>query len=105
MPNATVEFTKYNAMKCICGQCPVQKESACVAAKNAALGAAMEAGGDSMTMPAADGVPGLYCASGVSSCDDLDLSQTCICMECPVHDDTSLRGWKYCEHGSATEVG
>jgi hypothetical protein len=105
MANATVGFTEGNVTRCICGQCPVQEDSSCVADKNAALAEAAEAGGESKPMPAAADVPALYCATGVASCDDLDLSQTCICMECPVYDDNSLRGLKYCEGGSAAEVG
>jgi hypothetical protein len=103
--NATVEFTKENAMKCLCGQCPVQEESACVADKSAAMDAAMKAGDASMPMPSAADFARLYCANGKASCDDLDFTQTCICMECPVYGDNGLRGWKYCERGSAAEVG
>jgi hypothetical protein len=87
-------------MKCVCAECPVQEESSCAADKNAA----MEAGGETMPMPSAADFPGLYCANGKAVCDDLDFTQTCICMECPVYDDNGLRGSKYCERGSAAEV-
>jgi len=105
MANGTVGFSRDNAMKCMCGECPVQEESSCVADKTAAMNAAMEAGGESMPMPSVADFPGLYCANGKAACADLDFTQTCICMECPVYGDNGLRGWKYCERGSANEVG
>lgn len=99
---ASVEFTKDNVMKCICGKCPVQAESACIADKSGKLMAGMESGMDEMPAPA--DVPGLYCSTGVASCDDLDFSQDCICPGCPVHVENGLTQWKYCERGSAAEI-
>ena len=56
------EFTKDNALKCMCSKCPVQLESACVAGKNAAMVKAMEDGMEGM--PAPSDIPGLYCSTG-----------------------------------------
>jgi hypothetical protein len=98
-----VEFTKDNAMKCLCGGCPVQTQSACVAEKSAALKAAMETGMEGMPTP--DALAGLYCATGTAACDDLDFSQSCHCMSCPVYSDAGLTQWKYCERGAAAAIG
>jgi hypothetical protein len=100
---AGVEFTRDNAMKCMCGKCPVQAQSACVAEKSAKLKMAMESGMDGM--PAVVDVPGLYCANGVAACTDLDFSQRCICSGCLVYKENRLGQWKYCERGSAADVG
>ncbi len=105
MADVTVQFTKDNTMKCLCGRCPVQAESVCVADKSLALAEAMKADGESMPMPSGADVPGVYCATGVAACNDLDVSQTCICMQCLVYGEGGLQGWKYCERGSAAEVG
>jgi hypothetical protein len=98
----TVEFTADNAMKCRCGACPVQTSSACVADKNAKLAAQMEAGMEAMPQPS--DVPGLYCGTGVATCDDLDPESTCICASCPVFAENGLDGWKYCVRGDASSV-
>jgi hypothetical protein len=99
----SVEFNKDNMMKCICGQCPVQTESACVADKNAMVMSAMESGMEGM--PAEDAVPGLYCSTGIAACDDLDFSKHCICPGCPVFTENGLAQNKYCERGSAATIG
>jgi hypothetical protein len=99
----SVEFSKDNMMKCICGSCPVQTESACAAEKNAMIKTAMESGMESM--PAEGAVPGLYCATGVAACDDLDLSKHCICPGCPVLTENGLTQNKYCERGNAETIG
>ena len=101
MPNA--EFSRDNVLKCLCGECPVQIESSCVADKNTALETAMGAGLDPMPTP--DDVPGLYCATGTAVCTDLNFAELCICAECPVFTENNLGGWKYCENGSAASVG
>ena len=100
---AVVEFSKDNAMKCMCSTCPVQAASSCVADKNAKLAAAMTSGMEGM--PAADEVAGVYCATGVASCDDLDLSMGCVCSTCAVFADNQLGQWKYCERGNAASIG
>lgn len=99
----SVDFTKDNMMSCLCGGCPVQAESACVAEKSAALTSELDA--SSATMPAAAAVPGLYCATGVAACDDLDFTQTCSCPQCPVYAANALTQWKYCERGDASSLG
>jgi hypothetical protein len=99
----SVEFTKDNATKCLCGGCPVQKDSVCVAQKQAALGAAME--GETDGMPSAADLPRLYCATGVATCGDLDFAETCQCMHCPVYRENGLDQWKYCERGAAMSIG
>jgi hypothetical protein len=95
-----VPFTMANAGKCICGRCPVQANSQCVKEK---LGKISEVMTPEKFVPEA--VPGLYCSSGMASCQDLDTSQNCICPGCPVFSEYSLdRGQPtdhYCKNGQA----
>lgn len=100
---ASVELTKDNALTCLCSKCPVQAESACVAEKTTSLMVAME--GEMEDMPSPADVPRVYCSTGVATCDDLDLSQICICGECPVFEENGLGQWKYCQRGSAASIG
>lgn len=99
----SVEFSQDNLMKCICGQCPTQKESSCAAQKRTALMEAMQGG--MQGMPAAADVAGMYCSTGTATCGDLDYSQNCICSGCAVFAENGLTQWKYCERGDAVAIG
>ena len=52
-----------------------------------------------------EGIPGLYCSTGVATCKDLDFSQVCICGGCPVFGKYDLGGSQpmsyYCRDGAA----
>lgn len=102
-----VAFTKDNAMRCLCPRCPVQDGSACAAEKSAKLAAAMEAGsiGTGDAMPTPTEFAGLYCSSGVATCDDLDFALQCICAGCDVFAENGLGQWKYCQRGAASAIG
>jgi hypothetical protein len=54
--------------------------------------------------PAAD-LPGLYCSSGVATCQDLDFDGICRCMGCVVYAENVLDQSKYCRRGSAAKIG
>lgn len=99
----SVQVTRDNALLCLCGGCPVQKPSACSGEKSAALMAAMAVEG--ADIPGPSELAALYCSGGAATCDDMDTSQTCICMGCPIYRASGLDGWKYCERGSAAEIG
>ena len=100
---ASVDFTLENAIKCLCGTCPVQADSVCVTEKNTKLGEAMKAGMDGMPSPA--NVAGLYCSTGVATCTDLDFAKQCKCAGCEVFAENGLGQWKYCERGNAATIG
>ena len=100
---ASVDFTLDNATTCLCGTCPVQTDSVCVKDKNTTLGEAMAAG--MADMPSPIDVAGLYCSTGVATCGDLDFTQQCQCMGCPVYVENDLGQWKYCERGNAATIG
>ncbi len=95
-----VPFTKSNAKKCICWQCPVQADSDCIKKNEEKMGEVM-----STKFFEPEIVPGLYCSSGVASCKDIDTSQTCICYKCPVFVDYNLAEGQpidhYCKNGNA----
>ncbi len=104
MESKHVDFAKDNAMKCRCGECGVQAGKACPTEKMNALGG--PAGIQSMQeMPGAAETPLVYCSQGVSGCDDLDFSQTCICPTCAVWQGHGLANYKYCRDGNAEKIG
>ena len=100
---ASVEFTYDNIMECLCGACPVQAHSECVAEKTANYGSIMTPGTNSM--PPREEVALAYCATGTAACDDLDFSQRCACPSCPVYAESQLGKMKYCERGRAADIG
>ena len=95
-----VPFTKPNAKKCICWQCTVQADSACVKRNAEKMGEVMSS---SYFEP--EIVPGLYCSSGIASCKDIDTSRPCICPDCPVFVEYDLAKGHlidhYCKNGRA----
>ncbi len=97
---ARVPFTRPNAKKCICWQCPVQGDSACIKANADKMGEVM-----STKFFEPDIVPGLYCSSGVAACRDIDTSRQCICGGCAVYNQFSLGNGSpadhYCRNGAA----
>ncbi|MBI5232233.1 MAG: DUF2769 domain-containing protein [Coriobacteriales bacterium] len=117
MQTRTVAFTADNIMKCQCGNCPVQDESACAADKMQALAPMMEQmqgmmgegsammSAQSGMLPSGEDLPGMYCSSGTATCNDLDFDQNCVCPSCKVYTENDLANWKYCNQGSAEQVG
>ncbi|MGB2727442.1 MAG: DUF2769 domain-containing protein [Halobacteriota archaeon] len=96
--NKKVPFTVENIKKCICTECPVQNTSQCVKEK-------MEKAKEMMPKP--EDIPGLYCASGVAACMDIDTNQMCICGDCPIWEECDLASGKpmgyYCRDGKAKQ--
>ncbi len=98
---AKVPFTRPNAKKCICWQCPVQEHSACIKANAEKMGEVM-----STKFFEPEIVPGLYCSSGVASCKDIKTDRSCICGGCPVYGNYDLGMGQpidhYCANGRAS---
>lgn len=96
-----VDFSVENLQKCICKTCPVQADSECVKEKMLNISEMLESG----EMADAEMVPGLYCASGKTSCPDLDMSKMCQCNECPIWEECDLVSGEplgyYCRDGEA----
>ncbi len=95
-----VPFTRPNAKKCICWECPVQTDSACIKATAEKMGEVM-----ATKFFEPDIVPGLYCSSGIASCTDIKTDRDCICGGCPVFRLYKLAGGQpidhYCRNGAA----
>jgi hypothetical protein len=102
-------------MKCMCGMCPVQAESACSKPKLKMMmemrsnmgmkGSGMPAGSMSLAQeqmeqmkPKPEEMPGPFCSIGVAACKDLDNSKACICNQCQVYKDFNLVAGKPVEH-------
>ncbi|MFW6150659.1 MAG: DUF2769 domain-containing protein [Chloroflexota bacterium] len=80
-----IPFSKANAQKCLCGNCPVQTKSKC----SQELASKMWGLAEDAVLPASQ-IPGLYCSSGKATCTDLDPNQKCICPSCPIYEECSL---------------
>lgn len=95
-----VSFTRENAKKCICWECPVQADSSCIKKNEEKMGEVM-----STNFFEPEIVPGLYCSSGVASCKDIDTSKPCICYKCPIFLEFNLSENQpidhYCKNGKA----
>jgi hypothetical protein len=104
-PVEKVPYTQENATMCICTRCPVQAESACARDKVRQMEEMMAKGMPEGMMPPPVDIPGLYCASGVAACRDLDFSKMCICGGCPVWDKCKLADGEpagfFCRAGKA----
>ena len=104
-------------MKCICGKCPVQAQSACSRPKiqkmmemmasmsqpkegMGSAGMPMSLAESSMRemKPNPEEMPALYCSIGVAACKDLDNNKACICGQCQVYKDFSLMQGRPVEH-------
>jgi len=96
-----VAYTQKNVTRCRCYGCPVQKDSSCAQDKYKAVSATLA----TADPPAASDLPGMYCANGRAICDDIDFSGMCQCMSCAVYAENSLDQWKYCQRGSAAQIG
>ena len=100
-----VEFNMENVNKCLCKICGVQKDSSCVKGKMKIIQEKMAEDIDSAIPVQPSDVPGVYCASGKTSCDDLYFHEECKCVECPVFTENELMDSKpmgyYCRDGPA----
>jgi hypothetical protein len=119
-----VPLNKDVVMKCMCGMCPVQAQSACskpklkmmmdMRASMGMKGSEMPAGSMSavqsemseMKMPSPDQLPGPYCSISKAACNDLDMNKACICNTCQVYKEYKLASGKpvehFCFNGKAT---
>lgn len=100
-----IEFNMANWEKCICSSCPTQAKSDCVKQKKMKAMEMMPKIKESKMMPEPEMIPGMYCASGKSTCHDSDFSKMCICNECMVWKENSLANGKpmgyFCRDGEA----
>lgn len=85
-----IEFTGENVMKCLCPNCPVQADSKCVMDKVKKMDEMMSEDVDIASMIGPEDVPGVYCASGKSSCSDLYFHEECKCVDCPIFKENDL---------------
>ncbi len=95
-----VPFTRENAVKCLCPECPVQADSQCVRQNLEKMG---EVKTTSFFQP--EIVPGLYCSSGVAGCRDIDPDRGCICGACDIYNGFRLGDEQpldhFCKNGRA----
>lgn len=95
-----VAFNMENLKKCVCSTCPVQAESECAQTKMKMLQESMKG-----MSPEPSDVPGVYCATGIATCSDLDPNKMCNCPNCDVFKENNLAqgepGGYFCQNGKA----
>ncbi len=95
-----VPFTRENAKKCICWECPVQADSQCIKQNSEKMGEVMAT---KFFQP--EIVPGLYCSSGAASCKDIDPNRGCICGACDIYNGNRMGSKQpldhFCKNGKA----
>ncbi len=95
-----VPFTLEVATNCLCGNCPVQKDSKC----SASLNENWDAASKRQTLKHEE-IAGAYCGAGAATCSDLDPNKSCICAGCPVFAQYNLMSGTpllyYCTNGVA----
>ena len=93
-----IEFNNENIEKCQCPCCSVQAVSKCAYEKLDKL--------QSMSgMPNPEDVPGMYCVSGKTECDDFNPEGACQCPKCEVWKEYNLSEGEpagyFCQNGKA----
>jgi hypothetical protein len=95
-----IDFDRENMIKCLCSQCPVQRNSECAQNKMKMLQISMKG-----MSPEPSDFPGMYCANGKAVCDDLDVHKKCQCINCEVWKKYELNSKKpdlnFCQNGKA----
>lgn len=102
-----VDFDRKNFNRCLCGGCPVNRASRCVAGQEIILEeqGQIEDIQKESRMPDPKRMPGIYCAVGKSACSDLSERKMCLCPACSVAINGDLKNSYYCLRGAAEEVG
>ena len=94
-----VDFSAFNAAKCLCPSCPVEVKSACSIDKMKKSEEKMKRG----KMPSPKEVAVTYCGGGPAACKDLNINAACICGDCPVFTNYELATGNpvgyYCKNG------
>ncbi len=80
-----INFDREHMIKCLCSQCPVQKNSECAQNKMKMLQISMRG-----MSPEPSDFPGMYCANGKAFCNDLDGNKQCNCVNCDVWKEYKL---------------
>jgi hypothetical protein len=96
-----VPFTEASIEKCRCGYCPVQSDSNCIKQVESQLPK------NRKKVPLKhEEVPGVYCASGKATCNDLNFKSSCVYGTCSIFNeeyhfaDNSPAGY-FCKGGKA----
>lgn len=100
-----VDYSRDSYNMCLCGGCPVNRSSDCVAQQEEDIVPLLERIEKESEMPEPQSMPGIYCSTGKSVCDDLGVTKSCLCPACPMSLELKLDNSYYCLKGSAEEVG
>lgn len=107
-----IEFNMENIGKCKCPGCPVQAQSSCAMDKLETLQKTMAsdppetaAAVEQEIISHPENVPGLYCATGKATCEDLNFEEMCQCPKCDIFKENNLEsgepGGYFCAEGKA----
>jgi hypothetical protein len=103
-----IDFNQENLEKCLCIECPVQTKSQCIKDQIKLwkeLGHSIDIDSGFILNP--EKIPKLYCSTGKSRCEDLNLDEECQCKKCDLWKefDLEVRGTPayFCENGKAND--
>lgn len=85
---ADIDLNIENLQKCICPECSVQSKSECADRKLEKMIEKQLMQEENISNP--NEVPGLYCISGKSECEDFDSEQACQCSGCDIWKEYKL---------------
>lgn len=93
-----IDFSVKNIKRCLCPDCPVQKESICAEGKRRIMLEIAYSSESGMYFER-ERVPGMYCSTGKALCPDLDFKKICKCPNCLVWIEYGLKNRYYCREG------
>ncbi len=103
-----IDFNLENMEKCLCAECPVLSKSSCVKDQIKI----MEEIGHSVDIDSGfildpEKVPTVYCATGKTSCSDLQFHEECQCKNCDIWKEYDLEVREspayFCRNGKAVD--
>ncbi|MGF7118743.1 DUF5518 domain-containing protein [Methanobacterium oryzae] len=83
-----IELTIENIQKCACLECPIQTESMCAQNKIENMKEMMKIEKNMVLEP--KNIPGMYCITQVTACNDFNTNKTCNCSNCNIFKENKL---------------
>lgn len=79
---SNIELNIENIQKCACLECPIQTESKCAQNKIENIQEMRKI--EKNIVPKPENIPGMYCITGITTCNDFKIKETCNCSNCNI---------------------